>query len=277
MKLRTTRSLSSATSIMSQAARYLPAVALVLGKSANNNSNCCKRALRNCSLACALLFAAAAALPEDARAATIGDPPAGNVIFDLVASGTTTLTGYTQFFTSFVATDITTTISFAFREQPKYFAFDDASITGPGVTGFLDPGFESATIGQNVPTDWGRWITPEDLTAIGVVVGTTGGNCAPNKPQGAVRGGTQQWCDGSVQGYDGLYQTIATTSGGTYNISFWLGDNSTGQTAPTINMLVYAGALPDNVIQVGAPEPASFVLIGAGLVGFAFVRRRRAA
>jgi hypothetical protein len=38
MTLRTTRSLSSATSIMSQAARYLPAVVRVLGKSANNNS-----------------------------------------------------------------------------------------------------------------------------------------------------------------------------------------------------------------------------------------------
>ena len=182
MTLRTTRSLPSATSIITDAARYLPASMLIWNKSANNDLSSSTKRLRKCCLACVLLFTAAAAVSEEARAATIGDPPSGNVIFDLVASGTTTLTSYMQFTTSFVAAVPTTTISFAFREYPDFFAFDDVSITGPGVTGFADPGFESATIGQNIPTGWNRWITPEDTSAIGVVVGTLGGPCTPNTP-----------------------------------------------------------------------------------------------
>jgi hypothetical protein len=214
--------------------------------------------------ACALVFAGAVA---PSAAATLGDPPAG-AIFDLV-NVTTSLTSYQMFTTSFVAAVPLTTISFAFREQPAFFAFDDASITGPGVSGFVNPGFESATIGQNIPTGWNRWITPEDVSFVGLVTGADGGNCSPNTPHG----GTQQWCDGSVQGYDALYQTIATTVGSTYQISFWLGDNSGGQTAPTIDMLVYAtDGLPTGTIPLGTPEPASFLLMGLGIIGVAVLR-----
>src|SRR5207302_5557915 len=118
---------------------------------------------RSVLLACALLLTAVM-VPSQARAA-IGDPPPG-AIFDLVGSGTTNLTAYRMFTTSFVAAVPITTISFAFRERPAFFAFDDASITGPGLvgSGFADPGFETATIGQNIPTGWNRWITPEDVS-----------------------------------------------------------------------------------------------------------------
>src|SRR5205823_13232888 len=134
------------------------------------------------------------------------------------------------------------------------------------------PGLETATIGQNIPTGWNRWITPEDVSFIGLVVGANGGNCAPNTPHG----GTQQWCDGSVEGYDALYQALPTTVGSTYNISWWLGDNSGGQTRPTINMLVYAtNGLPTGTQPVGVPEPATFLLMGFGMIGVALVRRRR--
>ena len=54
--------------------------------------------------------------------------------------------------------------------------------------------------------------------------------------------GTQFWCDGSVGGYDGLYQTIATTPGTTYNISFWLNDNSDSPVSTDgLDMLTYVG------------------------------------
>jgi hypothetical protein len=239
---------------------------------ARNYSISSRNKLSDVLFAGLLLFAAAVMVPAEARAAAIGDPPPG-AIFDLVAH-TTTLTSYTLFTTSFVATVPNTTVSFAFREAPAYFAFDSASITGTGLTGpgFVDPGFESALIGQNIPSGWNRWITPEDVSAIGVIVGSSGGNCSPNTPHAS----TQQWCDGSVEGYDAIYQTIATTVGGTYTITFWLGDNSGRQTAPTIDMLVYAtDGLPTGSIPFGTPEPASFVLIGVGLAGIAFARRRR--
>ena len=55
---------------------------------------------RSVLLACALLLTAVM-VPSQARAA-IGDPPPG-AIFDLVGSGTTNLTAYRMFTTSFVA------------------------------------------------------------------------------------------------------------------------------------------------------------------------------
>ena len=60
--------------------------------------------------------------------------------------------------------------------------------------------------------------------------------------------------------------------GDTYNVSFWLGDNSGA--APTesdpsyeIDMLVYAGtSLPVGSIPIGtAPEPSTYGLIGIGI------------
>jgi hypothetical protein len=189
------------------------------------------------------------------------NPPAG-AIFDLATAHPAAFNGsvYTQFTTSFVATGTSEYVSFAFREVPSFFSLDDVSVTQQGSpTNLLaDPGFESdtpANLGTNFPVGWGRWIQPIDTSAIGVVAGN-GSNGGCNGPHT----GTYFWCDGSVEGYDALYQQLnGLTPGATYNITFWLTDNSEdSMTNPSIDLLVYAGtSLPTGSQTIGAPPPAT--------------------
>jgi len=218
------------------------------------------------------------------------NPPPG-AIFDLSTSSqltTPVLSSYQLFTTSFVGDGNTEYVSFAFREVPAYFSFDDASVTatGSGTNLLQNPGFEQgattgpADLGSNYPDRWGRWIQPVDTDAIGEVDSTDYG-CGPN-----AHSGVQFWCDGSVQGYDGIYQAISTTAGTTYNISFWLDDNSGRDiNNPSIDMLVYAGdAIPVGSTSIAppppptgsTPEPASIAMMGGGLAALGLLLRRRA-
>lgn len=200
-------------------------------------------------------------------------PP--GALFDLQATHPLTLSDYEKFSFSFVAGVANTTVSFAFREVPAFFAFDDVSVVLDGTTTNLlaNPGFETATVGQTTPTSWGRFIQPIDVSAIGQVASNASPyGCAPN----GAHGGTQFWCDGSVEGYDGLFQTVATTIGATYTVSFWLGDNAgVPPTVPEIDMLGYAqDGLPVGTIPVPEPETYALMLAGLGALGFAARRRK---
>jgi hypothetical protein len=181
-----------------------------------------------------------------------------------------TPSAYTLYSTSFTATLASTTVSWAFREDPAYFSFDEASVslTGGGPNLLADPGFESATVGTSFPAGWTQFIQPAVVAAQGVVAtGTPTGNTdAPNS-------GSNYWRDGSVAGYDGLAQTIATTVGDDYTISFHLADdsNETFQN-PAIDTFVYAeDGIPIGTVVVGAPEPATWAMM---LVGFGGLGRR---
>lgn len=214
-------------------------------------------------------------------AATIGsawaqNPPPG-AIFDLATTNqhTGVLSNYVQFNTSFTADSNLTYVSFAFREIPDFFALDDASVkdtTTPAGEMLNDPGFEGATVGSNIPAQWSRWIQPVDVSAIGVVASLTNpGGCGPNGPNG----GSIFWCDGSVEGYDALFQALATTPGDHYQVTFYLGDNSNHVPYnPGIDMLVYAGdQLPQGTEAL--PEPGTLMTFGSGIAGLGTLLRRR--
>jgi len=230
-----------------------------------------------------------------------GNAPAG-CIWDLFNTiGSTTLPSYTFFTTSFVATGSSEYISFAFRETPAFFAFDDACVSSSAITSsscagnlLSNPGFELAgtIFGQNCnhnnslgcPPGWGAWIQPIDTAAIGQIA-TSSSTYGCNV---GAHGGTNFWCDGSVQGYDAIYQQLnGLTIGATYNVGFWLEDdsgsaitaantNTATSNSGQIDALVYAGtSLPINTIPLNTPEPGTVMLLALGLTGGAVVRARR--
>lgn len=219
-------------------------------------------------------LAAAVMLAGQAYASPSNLPPPPGWILSL-DGGALPLSGYTQYTTSFTATQAMTNITFAFRDDPAFIFFDNAFVadtSSPATNLLSNSGFETGDL-----TDWSY------LNQYGAAFG--GQVLCDGDGQGP---SNCFWYNGAVQAYDAITQAIATTIGDTYSITFWAHENNVsgdtnwselstnGDVTDTggngINITVYAGAIPPSTV----PEPAELGMFGFGalLIG-AFVGLRR--
>ena len=220
----------------------------------------------------ALALTVAALAPPAARAQVA---PAG-ALFDLQMSHPAPLSAYEAFGFSFVATLSATQVTFSFRNDPNFFYFDDAAVMQNGslVNLLQNPGFESSALCQTAPSGWTRTLQPSALAggSVGSVDDPAHTYC--NVPHG----GARLWCDGTVFGYSNLSQTLTTTPGATYHVSFWLGADAAFPVLPSPpETNVYAYATGGQPVAPAIPEPQTYLLMlaGAAAVWAAVGRRRR--
>jgi hypothetical protein len=116
-----------------------------------------------------------------------------------------------------------TVITFAFRDDPAQISFTNASV----VDLTADNGTDLLTNGNFATGDLTGWTYADVYGVTGAgFVSTYSGYC-----YSIGEGYVNCWIDGAVQAYDALTQTIATTPGDTYQISFYVAEDS-GIVAP---------------------------------------------
>src|SRR5580700_9420973 len=225
-----------------------------------------------------------------ASAQNLAPSAPGVLVLDL--AGTPMISSYTQYNASFVATSASSTVTFGFRNDPGFFGFDDASVFNATTSGgnlLQNPGFElgAPTVSGGAVTGWATF-EHNGLVALGFPA--LGFEAASGTDGLSAFHGNFFWNDGATGGYDGIDQTITTTVGDTYDISFELSEIDTngvatpgndyqqtctngdppGTACNGIDMVVFAtGDLPTS-----APEPASIVVFLSGLFGLRLIRRR---
>jgi len=197
-----------------------------------------------------MVLTAPAETPQQIKAdpGTNNPPPTG-AILDL--NGQPIPTSYQLYQVSFQATVANTAITFAFRNDPAWIYFSNASVTDVTTESanlLLDGDFSMGPTDSNTPVDW-TYVNDYGAYAGGIV----------NSDCGYVSGGNC-WYDGAVQAYDAISQTISTNPGDTYQISFYMfatGGSTFSQLSTNgdttdiggngIDLLVYAGS--------GVPPP----------------------
>jgi len=209
-------------------------------------------------------------------AAPSNDPPPVGAILDL--DGLSVPTSYTGYSVNFGATLSSTAITFAFRDDASFIYFSTASVIDTTTSSgnlLLNGGFSGGTNTQD-----GNGLAPVNWTYTNQYGAAAGGQV---QSCGAASG--YCWYDGAVQAYDAISQTIATTIGNTYMISF---DAQAGPVGTSFSRLSTNGNVTDaggNGIDILAyaqaglpaasvPEPAGLLILVPGLLGLCALRRR---
>ncbi|RBP06411.1 hypothetical protein DFR50_13131 [Roseiarcus fermentans] len=164
-------------------------------------------------------LAVAAGFAGAAWAGPSNQPPPSGAILDLnggvIPHGTPQT--YTVDFTSSVPN---TAITFAFREDPAYvFVFNTSVVNLTTSSGNL---LTNGDFSGGTHTDNGNTAAPTSWTYANIY-GASAGGVVTSSCEGY---GSYCWHDGAVQAYDAISQTISTTVGDTYQVTFSATDNS---------------------------------------------------
>jgi hypothetical protein len=227
------------------------------------------------------------AVTSPLQASTVNEPPPLDAILDLDGTpipggGNDTAQMYTV---NFVGAATSTAVTFAFRDDPAFISFSDVSVRDlTAASGNL---LLNGNFAGGVYTNNGNNLTPVDWTYANVFDATPVGKVRADC--GHLGAGDFCWLAGAVEAYDEISQTIATNVGDNYRISFWVSEDSSCEASggPPCNFSRISTNGPDmeeNGINVtayaqsapGIPEPASLVLVAAGLFGLGWKLRKRA-
>jgi len=218
-------------------------------------------------------------------------PPAG-AILDLNGQPLPTSyaqDGYIQYYVDFTAALSSTDITFAFRNDSGFTAFDDVSVvdlTNPSGNLIKNGDFENGTIANS----W-NYNNFYGTNYNGYVSGNPCFDPIGQYSTGLVsHSGKYFWCDGTTQAYDAIDQVVATTPGDVYRISFWQTQVNVNDVSQSIyqalsnngqpdsegngvDTLVYAGSTTPDPAPV--PEPGTLMLLAPGLLVAAGTMRRK--
>ena len=227
-------------------------------------------------------LAAAIALLCSMTAMAGDNLPTTNLVGTVQGNTANQFSTYTFQFTA--ATTGVDYFGFAFRQDPAYWTFGNASVTIAGTNrnllsngSMLNGGsaqINTSNYGNmyiSAPTNWGVWyqsgIYPSAAGSwYSPGTGWNGSIAAGSNTLGVNNSTAGSWIDGAVGSFDGIYQGIRVTSGTTYNIQFdALSNNAVDDRA--IQLGIYAGACASGTTGPDCMVSGSFTTVSTPLDG----------